>query len=202
VPPAPRTAASARLDVVAASGGLCLVQDLLNSAAIPAFDVPDLLEEEASANGWLEQALVTWSEQSGRPSPRLTLDAGELVALRDARTRTRGWLARQDVDLPAVEVRLRSNDGRVVHDPTDEGAAGVLGLVLGELLLAGRDGSLDRLKTCANPACAVAFYDLSRNSSRVWHDVRTCGNVANLRASRARRRSAGAGRGAAALDEG
>ena len=37
-----------------------------------------------------------------------------------------------------------------------------------------------------------AFYDRSRNNGRVWHDVHTCGNVANLRASRARRR-AGAG---------
>jgi predicted RNA-binding Zn ribbon-like protein len=38
--------------------------------------------------------------------------------------------------------------------------------------------------------CPCAFYDRSRNNSRVWHDVRTCGNVANLRASRARRRAA------------
>ncbi|WIX82772.1 CGNR zinc finger domain-containing protein [Amycolatopsis carbonis] len=27
-----------------------------------------------------------------------------------------------------------------------------------------------------------------RNNSRVWHDVKVCGNIANLRASRARRR--------------
>ncbi|GMA87986.1 hypothetical protein GCM10025868_32360 [Angustibacter aerolatus] len=40
---------------------------------------------------------------------------------------------------------------------------------------------------CANPECGAAFYDGSPNASRRWHDVRTCGNVANLRASRARR---------------
>ncbi|MGV9881539.1 CGNR zinc finger domain-containing protein [Streptomyces sp. NPDC003006] len=45
-----------------------------------------------------------------------------------------------------------------------------------------------RLKTCRNPLCRVAFYDRSRNNSGVWHDVKTCGNAANLRAYRARRR--------------
>jgi predicted RNA-binding Zn ribbon-like protein len=47
-----------------------------------------------------------------------------------------------------------------------------------------------RLKLCRNPECAVAFYDRSKNSSAVWHNVKTCGNAANLRASRARRRAA------------
>ena len=56
------------------------------------------------------------------------------------------------------------------------------------MLLAQRDGSWPRLKTCRNPHCPCAFHDASRNNSRVWHDVRSCGNVANLRASRARRR--------------
>ena len=35
----------------------------------------------------------------------------------------------------------------------------------------------------------AAFYDESRNSSRVWHDVKVCGNPVNARASRARRRA-------------
>jgi predicted RNA-binding Zn ribbon-like protein len=44
---------------------------------------------------------------------------------------------------------------------------------------------------CRNPRCRVAFYDRSRNNSGVWHDVRTCGNAANLRAHRERQRAAG-----------
>ncbi|MFF1285457.1 CGNR zinc finger domain-containing protein [Streptomyces sp. NPDC058299] len=43
------------------------------------------------------------------------------------------------------------------------------------------------MKTCRNPACGEAFYDRSRNGTRVWHDMKTCGNALNLRASRARR---------------
>jgi predicted RNA-binding Zn ribbon-like protein len=45
------------------------------------------------------------------------------------------------------------------------------------------------LKVCRNPRCRVAFYDRSRNNSGVWHDVRTCGNAANLRAHRERQRA-------------
>lgn len=193
MPPASDTAASRRLDVAAAAGGLCLVQDLLNSAAVTAFDVPDLLQDEASAARWLDHALVTWSKQSGRPAPELVLRERDLARLRDARSRTRDWLAGEHVDLPEAVVTLRSDGDRVVHESRGGGADGLLGMVLAELLLAGRDGSLSRLKTCANPACGAAFYDLSRNGSRVWHDVRTCGNVTNLRASRARRRAAEAG---------
>jgi predicted RNA-binding Zn ribbon-like protein len=34
--------------------------------------------------------------------------------------------------------------------------------------------------------CSAAFFDRSRNNSRVWHDVNVCGNLANLHAHRAR----------------
>jgi predicted RNA-binding Zn ribbon-like protein len=61
--------------------------------------------------------------------------------------------------------------------------------VLGEIFRAQATGAWRRLKVCRNVACSGAFYDLSRNNSRVWHDVHRCGNIANLRASRARRRA-------------
>jgi hypothetical protein len=32
------------------------------------------------------------------------------------------------------------------------------------------------------------FYDSSKNQARVWHNTAVCGNLINLRASRARRR--------------
>jgi predicted RNA-binding Zn ribbon-like protein len=60
--------------------------------------------------------------------------------------------------------------------------------VWAEVLLAQRAGTWARLKLCREPACASAFYDMSRNNSGVWHDVRVCGNAANLRASRLRRK--------------
>ena len=44
-----------------------------------------------------------------------------------------------------------------------------------------------RMRTCQNPVCQTAFYDSTRNGNRVWHDTKTCGNIMNLRASRARK---------------
>jgi predicted RNA-binding Zn ribbon-like protein len=46
------------------------------------------------------------------------------------------------------------------------------------------------MRLCRNPTCRAAFYDRSKNNSAVWHDVKACGNAINLRASRARRRTA------------
>ena len=57
-----------------------------------------------------------------------------------------------------------------------------------EALLAQQAGTWSRLKLCHNAQCRTAFYDTSRNNSGVWHDVSTCGNSANLRAFRERRR--------------
>ena len=47
-----------------------------------------------------------------------------------------------------------------------------------------------RRKICRDPlCCGVAFYDRSRNNNGVWHDLKTCGNAANLRSCRARQRA-------------
>ena len=47
-----------------------------------------------------------------------------------------------------------------------------------------------RLKTCQETLCSAAFYDRSRNNSKVWRDVHTCGNAVDVRAYRARQRVA------------
>ncbi|MFD8338947.1 CGNR zinc finger domain-containing protein [Streptomyces solisilvae] len=46
-----------------------------------------------------------------------------------------------------------------------------------------------RLKLCRNDRCGIMFFDRSRNNSGIWHDVKVCGNTANLRAYRARQRA-------------
>ncbi|MDT3725889.1 CGNR zinc finger domain-containing protein [Streptomyces sp. DSM 41972] len=57
-----------------------------------------------------------------------------------------------------------------------------------QVLLAQADGTWQRLELYREPACRSAFHDRSRNNSGVWHDVRRCGNAADLRTSRARRK--------------
>ncbi|MET8225983.1 CGNR zinc finger domain-containing protein [Streptomyces sp. NPDC005301] len=182
-----------RLKLEAAPGGLCVVQDLLNSASMPAASIPDLLSDETSAQDWLASSLRTWQEQTGRTAPHITIGGDDPAALRDLRGLVRRWFT-EDVDVVdehaprPLEAAIAYRDGRLTYEPRGDGAAAVASLVHIEALLASHTGTLSRLKTCRNPDCGAAFYDRSRNGTRVWHDMKTCGNALNLRASRARRR--------------
>jgi len=48
-------------------------------------------------------------------------------------------------------------------------------------------GELDRIRRCANPACARVFIDTSRNGSRRWCSMGTCGNRAKAARWRGKR---------------
>jgi predicted RNA-binding Zn ribbon-like protein len=183
---------SGRLGVQPAPGGLCIVQDLVNTAAIPAFAVPDLLDDPVAAQRWVTGALAQWSEGSGQPRTELTLSRRDLAPLRRLRTDLRRWLVTGDpsaLEVPAKPLTVRVTAGRPAYRPGADGSAGLIAVIGMELLLAVREGLADRLRVCLNAECGAVFYDQSRNGSRVWHDVKTCGNIVNLRASRARRKA-------------
>jgi predicted RNA-binding Zn ribbon-like protein len=202
-----------RMPAGRAPGGLALVQELINTGGItdpndPA-RLPDLLGDPETANSWLHAALAQWSTHAGQPAPELHLTEADLAPLLKLREslRTRAAAANpltaaaaEDAadppsgSTPSVSLTLRIDpDGRVGHTTTATGWRGVAALVIAQILLAQHTGSWPRFKTCAFPTCGVAYYDESRNNSRVWHDVRLCGNRANLAAARQRRRNAGPG---------
>nr|WP_246314211.1 CGNR zinc finger domain-containing protein [Kineococcus aurantiacus] len=82
-----------------------------------------------------------------------------------------------------------SGGGSVSLEPQGSGAELVRSCLLVQLLLAAAGGTARRLKVCADDGCPTAFFDRSRNCSRIWHDVTSCGNVANVRAHQKRARS-------------
>ncbi|HEX9615110.1 MAG TPA: CGNR zinc finger domain-containing protein [Bacteroidota bacterium] len=49
-------------------------------------------------------------------------------------------------------------------------------------------GDFSRIHQCPGPDCGWLFYDGSRNGSRQWCDMRTCGNLDKVRRYRARHR--------------
>ena len=156
--------ATARFDVETAPDELAVVQDLLNTAQVGRF--PDLLE--------------SWSG--------LDQETGleELRAFRDdLRGLTRGEAGGSWSGAAALELGV---DGPVELKPGGAGAAYVISQVLSLVFEAQRADTWRRLKTCRNERCQVAFYDRSRNNSGAWHNVKTCGNQANLRAHRERYR--------------
>lgn len=198
--------ATERYGTALAPNGLVLVQDLLNTRPAGRPRQPDLLDDVASAQGWLERAVELWSTHAGRPAPAITLSEQELPRLRALRDHLRQALRlrrhpdeQPDYELGpehplafAADLRLTlGRDGTLTVDPSGDGASWVVAAVLGEIQQARILDTWRRLKVCGNDRCLGAFYDRSRNNSGVWHDVHVCGNAANLRASRARRRAAG-----------
>jgi predicted RNA-binding Zn ribbon-like protein len=189
-----------RFGLAPAPGGLRLVQDLVNTALAGRPGVADWLMEPGTASAWLSQALEAWSAATGIAAPGIDLDQSDLAALRDHRELLRAVLRAGSGGAgpgtrpgPGREVTARilltaEADGRVRYEPLESGWRAVRALASAEMLLAQAAGTWPRLKTCAYRTCGGCFYDSSPNRARVWHDTKMCGNVSNLRASRARRR--------------
>jgi predicted RNA-binding Zn ribbon-like protein len=177
--------ATARFSVEAAPDGLALAQELLNTASVGSY--PDLLADVDAAAGWMAAAGVGVDRSTGE----LRLTETDLVELRafrdDLRSLAHGshegplsWAGTAALELGA--------DGEVELRPSGAGASYVISQVLTVVFEAQQLDTWRRLKTCRNDRCQVAFYDRSRNNSGAWHNVKTCGNQANLRAHRARNR--------------
>jgi predicted RNA-binding Zn ribbon-like protein len=167
------------------------VQSFLNtrSAGLPV--EPDLLASPAPANRWLRT--LEWPR-----TPRLTAD--DLAPLRELREALQAHVE-AGPDVPATahqpdlahhldELRWKMTlkDGRLALAADGAGWRQIAGTLISDILIAQQHDLWPRLKACRNPVCSVAFYDSSKNQARVWHNTAVCGNLINLRASRARRR--------------
>ena len=197
--------ATGRYDLTSAPGALGLVQDLLNTIPAGRQRKDDLLADIQTAQEWLDSTLASWTAATDQSAPELRLDEEDLIRLRDMRRALRDSLAPPreetqdpgtDTHTPVVEsaqAALQLDAAGTVHlEPRGGGMGFLVATLLLTLWQAQNSGDRQRLKLCHNPKCGVAFFDRSRNNSGVWHDVRTCGNAANLRAHRARIREAAA----------
>jgi predicted RNA-binding Zn ribbon-like protein len=182
--------ASQRYKLATAPGGLGLVQDFLNTVDVD--DGPDLLADPTLARDWLAGAVRTWSELRGVPAgpPAVTdADLPKLRALRDTIAQLVRGEATAGPGTAAISASFALSDtGEVRLEPAGSGWRWLASALWSEILLGQRDGTFRRIKKCHNHPCESTFYDRSKNGSGVWCNVKTCGNVANLRASRARRR--------------
>lgn len=195
--------ASARYEEVEhnAPGGLGFVQDLLNTASLGKPRQPDLLESVDTAEQWLRSSLATLSSiDSSAPSAPCPLDARGLGRLQSLRDDLRAALATGHADEPSAAVAVPSIEttaavkldaGGARLQARGKGVELLRSYVMIQLAAATYADTMRRLKVCANPRCRGAFYDRSKNCSRLWHDVTTCGNTQNVRAYRARLKERG-----------
>jgi predicted RNA-binding Zn ribbon-like protein len=84
------------------------------------------------------------------------------------------------LDVTVDPPRLAPGTGRPVDD--------ALARILGAVAAAVADGTWARMKVCRQPDCRWAYFDASRNRSRSWCSMETCGNRAKARSFRQRQR--------------
>jgi predicted RNA-binding Zn ribbon-like protein len=177
--------ATERYAVAPAPGSLQRVQSFLNTRGTGLPAEPDLLVSAAS----VIRGQSGHGGQPGRAGPlrelREALQA-QLEAGRDAPQ------AAHQPDLAHHLEQLRwtmtLEEGQLTLRAEGPGWRQVAGTLLSDILTAQQHELWPRLKACRNPLCSVVFYDNSKNQARVWHNTSVCGNLINLRASRARRR--------------
>ena len=182
--------ASQRYELTSAPGGLGLVQDFLNTMGIEGYG-PDLMADTALAGNWAASAVRTWSALRGVDAQPPLLDAADLSKLRALRDTIAKLVAGEPPTgrgTGSVSASFALSDtGEVRLEPAGSGWRWLASALWGEIMLSQQDGTWRRIKQCHNHQCGSTFYDRSKNNSGVWHNVKTCGNAANLRASRARR---------------
>jgi predicted RNA-binding Zn ribbon-like protein len=84
-----------------------------------------------------------------------------------------------------LRLRFDANGGASLM-PTARGVDGAHGRLLAIVAEAMRAGTWERLKACRSDDCRWAFFDASKNHSRAWCSMASCGNRAKARAFRER----------------
>lgn len=142
--------------------------------------------------------LADWLRQQGLydgPARVSRTDLTRVVELRDA---LRDAVGRSDPDtIAAVEHACapfplglgRTPAGALGLVATGAGAQAAVGTIVAAAARAHTLGTWDRLKLCPGPDCGRAFVDHSRNRSRRWCEMRSCGNQAKVTAYRSKRRA-------------
>jgi predicted RNA-binding Zn ribbon-like protein len=168
-----------------APGELGVLQSFVNTSfGHGREDFPD----PSAAGRWLrDHALLARDEQLSEREWRRILCAREsLRTLLEHRDDAR---ALAELNAVACEATLRVTFGfdSARLEAANGGAEAVLAHVLAAAYDAMGDGTWSRLKTCANRRCRRVFFDRSKNRSRAWCSMTTCGNRLNARAYRLRR---------------
>jgi hypothetical protein len=184
--------ASGRLGTALAPVTLMLSQELANTIGFHHLpQLVDLLATVDTAQQWVDEVVPYWCASFGADDPHLVVTMAELPRLRAVRDALRATLGDHDVaDAPItgnVDITVTAAGAHL--EPHGVGADWLAAAVAIEATTAHAQDTFRRLKLCHEPQCRTALYDRSKNNSRVWHDTATCGNKANARAHRARRRA-------------
>jgi predicted RNA-binding Zn ribbon-like protein len=173
-----------------APGALELVRRFVNTVDLPSG--PDELDTMEKARAWcLSHGLAP------------ALNQEHLAQLRDFRETLRDLLfanngegngpaawERMQPFLASTRLSLSVNPSSGLElRPEDKGPiASLLAVIYESELL----GTWPRLRACRKVSCRFAYYDHTKNASRAWCSMATCGNQAKAQRRRERERTTGA----------
>jgi len=179
-----------------APGELRLVQDFVNTLDRSPAYVDAIGTAEDLRNWLLERRLLQPDDQVGDQDLERALGVRE--AIRRLGVANNGGpgpgpdgLA--TLNRQALESGLRARfaeAGGVRLEPERPGVAGALGRLLAAVAAAMFDGSWWHVKACLRHDCEWLFFDASKNHSRTWCSMRTCGNRSKAETFRRRRTAA------------
>lgn len=169
-----------------------LLVDLLNTRDLRTYrEAANVLERDrlgspGAARRWLvDRGLLGSDREVDEEEWHLTLGLRE--GIREAIGSDGGrWATVFDHPVICLGVRMRATDVPVL-EPAGDGVGAALGRILAAAVVAGFDGTWERVKTCAAEDCRRAFYDRSKNRSARWCSSQVCGNRVRTRSYRHRR---------------
>lgn len=143
-----------------------------------------------------------WLRDHGRAARARSVTASDLEWARQLRTELReavrghhgpaGHLDGVALTRLAAPLRLRvafDPAGNAELRPAGEGVGGFLAEIVSAVIVTSTDGAWRRMKLCSASDCAVVYYDTSKNHSKRWCSMRTCGNRNKTRSYYQRRRA-------------
>jgi predicted RNA-binding Zn ribbon-like protein len=172
-----------------APGALDLIRHFENTADLP--DGPDRLDGLEHASQWcLSHGLPPVTNSASlerlrnfREALRHVLFANNHEA--DSRTAWEGL--RLFVSSARLDLTIDPERGLGLK-PSREGSESAIASLLAVVYEALVDGTWSRLRACRKPSCRFAYYDHTKNGSRAWCSMASCGNQAKAQRRRQRER--------------
>jgi predicted RNA-binding Zn ribbon-like protein len=143
-----------------------------------------LVERDLLAEGAQATAADLDAAKEIREAIRLLLLAHNEVPVDEATA-----LAVLDAAARRVELNVCFRDGTAQCEPAASGVPGALGRILGSVAESMSTPNWARLKACRADDCRWIYLDTSKNHSRAWCSMSSCGNRAKVSAYRSRQAS-------------